>query len=128
PALADDGSAVAYGSGADDLVGKPDGPNANGDSNGVDDIFVRVFRPTVQALPLNFGTIDIGTDSVQTVTVQHVGFGPVRVGSAVLAAGAAAAGFTLVPGGDTCTGAVLFEGGQCGVSIQYSPQTVGARQ
>jgi hypothetical protein len=117
PVLSDDGSLVAYQSQADDLLpGAPDG-------NGVGDVFVREFRPTLTAAELDLGTVDVTRQITGTVVFSYTGFGPLAVGAATLDGGAAAAGFALVPGGNTCTGATLFEGDRCGVEVAFTPQS-----
>jgi hypothetical protein len=116
--LSDDGSQVAYESGADDLLG-PDG-----DTNSVGDVFVREFQPTVTGAAVNFGTVDLGSSSTQTAAVQHVGFGPLVLGEVVLS-GPDVSDFTVVA--DPCTGLVMHETDICGTDIRFTPSVTGDR-
>lgn len=114
PALDADGGTVAFVSSADDL--------AQGDTNAMSDAFARQFQPSLQAAPLDFGTVPLGGSATATVTVHQVGFGPVYVGPVTVTGG----DFSVFPS-QTCQNSVLYETGTCLVSVRFAPRGPGAR-
>lgn len=85
-----------------------------------------VDGPTLVPLSRHFGSVAIGTTSSNAgFTLRNPGSGPLLVDSVGLG-GANASEFTLVPGGDTCSGAMLPGGGSCTIDVVYAPATVGA--
>lgn len=113
--LSGDGSVVAFDSTASDLV--------PGDTNDSRDVFTRTFRPTLTAIPADFGTVPPGTAVTRTITLAHTGFGPLAV------RGVAVAGsdFTVTPA-ETCTGTVLHHPDQCSVTVRFAASNPGDHQ
>jgi hypothetical protein len=118
PVLDANGGVVAFLSSATNLV--PDATTGQGQN-----FFARQYLPTVTAAPLTFGTIAQGTAAEATITVSQVGFGPVTIGQLTIA-GPDANDFAIFPA-QTCSGATLYETGQCLVAIRYVPLGPGDR-
>jgi Tol biopolymer transport system component len=112
--LSADGSVVAYGSAATDLVA--------GDTNGHLDIFRHRFRPALAADPQDFGAVPLGAQSVRDIPLTHVGSGPLQV-TAVAVDGA---DYDVFPG-ESCTTVVLHATEKCVVSVRFAPTVLGAR-
>jgi WD40-like Beta Propeller Repeat len=113
PSLSSDGRRIAYESDATDLV--PDKP----DTNEVQDVFVRTFRPELRADPdpLDFGEVLIDTPTTATVRLDHVGIGPLVVSDLTLDGDA----FTVLD--QTCVneGSQLQQAGNCLVEVEFLP-------
>jgi Tol biopolymer transport system component len=118
PVLDSDGSAVAFASGATDLV-------STTDANATTDVFRRLFLPSLTVTPVDFGSVGLDSESTALVPVTYTGFGPLRVASVTIG-GTNAADFTL-SGPDTCTGVALHEGDTCSVSVRFKPGELGDR-
>jgi hypothetical protein len=123
PVLTDIGGIVAYDSSADDLVG-PDNVNLKGDTNTVDDVFVREFQPTVTGAAVDFHQVDLGSSSTKTASLQHVGFGPVTVGATAISTEQDHNDFTVV---FDCVGTTIHEDETCGILVRYTPSVTGER-
>jgi hypothetical protein len=118
PSLSHNGSTIAFDSDASNLV--------PGDDNQRTDVFVRTFRPGLEAdpTPLDFGAVELGDAFDKVVRFDHVGTGPLVVteiavdGSDEFAVGA-----------QTCRGEaiVLQQTGNCEVSLTFAPTTEGDR-
>jgi len=113
PALAGDGSVVAYATDAQDLI--------TDDDNGEIDIYARRFTPTMKATPtpVDFGGVQVG-DTVNAGTViTAVGFGPLKIQSvAVTGTGFALGSQACVPRGPLYA---LDPASNCAVSVDYKP-------
>lgn len=117
--LSADGSVIAFGSDAPDLIGDP------ADTNGKSDVFQRRFSPTLTGGPQDFGRVPLGSEAIRDVALAHAGAGPLRV-SAVTVTGADAADFAVFPG-ESCTTVVLRATEQCTVSVRFRPGAFGPR-
>jgi hypothetical protein len=112
--ITDDGSAIAYESGANDLL------PAGVDTNGLNDIFVHEFQPTVTGDPVDFGTMNAGSTAERTAVVRHTGFGPLLIDSVALG-GANPGDFTvLIDACTTSTAVPMHETDVCGVSLRFT--------
>ncbi len=118
PVLDADGSAVAYGSIATDLVSTPD-------TNGERDVFKRTFLPSLTVGAVDFGSVGVDSEATVPVPVTYHGFGPLQVAT-VTFGGSNAGDFTL-SGPNTCVGVLLHEGDTCSVSVRFVPGAVGPR-
>ncbi len=116
PSLSRDGARVAYDSDASNLV--------EGDGNESTDVFVRTFRPTLRAVPVEFGDVLVGTPFAATARFDHAGLGPLSVAK-IEVAGDDAADF--VVGDDTCVGFVVQQAGSCLVEVAFTPAAEGSR-
>ncbi|RZU51569.1 WD40 repeat protein [Krasilnikovia cinnamomea] len=114
PVLNADGSVVAYGSEAADLVGD--------DKNKHLDVFRRRFAPALAADPQDFGQVPLGSQVLRDVPLTHVGAGPLRVREVAVDG----ADFDVFPG-ETCTAQVLHASEKCVVSIRFRPGAAGPR-
>ncbi|MDT4994223.1 MAG: hypothetical protein QOH97_4115 [Actinoplanes sp.] len=110
-----DGSALAYGSSAADLI------DHNADTNRHADVFKREFRPALAGDPVDFGEVPIDAEAVKDVPLTHVGSGPLSV-TAVAVTGA---GFDVFPG-EACTTVVLHATESCVVSVRFKPTVAAA--
>ncbi|HEY0808272.1 MAG TPA: choice-of-anchor D domain-containing protein, partial [Pseudonocardiaceae bacterium] len=118
PAVDANGGAVAFVSAAKDLV--PNDP-----SGSQFDVFARQFLPTITASAVDFGTVPFGGTATATVTVSHVGFGPVDIG-ALGFVGQNAGDFSIFPT-QNCQGTVLFETDTCVIGVRFAPSGPGSR-
>ena len=118
PSLSNNGSTVAFESGATNLV-----PNEVDDNQSFD-VFVRTFRPELRAdpSPLEFGEVQIDDTFTQTVRFDHVGTGPLVI-TEITTDG----DYTV--GAQTCggDGVVLQQSSSCEVSVSFTPTAAGAR-
>ncbi|PPK67661.1 choice-of-anchor D domain-containing protein [Actinokineospora auranticolor] len=114
PSLSADGARVAFDSTSSDLAnGVTDEPGT--------DVFAHTFEPTLRAEPPAFGSVHIGDDYTQTITVAHSGFGPLSVESLAINNSE----FSL--GANTCVGTVLHVTDTCLISIRFTPSGAGER-
>ncbi len=120
PVLSADGSAVAYGSTAADLVTDPN------DANRKSDVFLRRFKPALSGDPLDLGDVPLGSAAIGDLPLTHIGFGPLPV-SAVTVKGAHPEDFDVFPG-ETCTTTPLHGTERCTVSVRFRPTVLGARR
>jgi len=118
PALAGNGSVVAYTSDAEDLV--------SDDTNDRVDVFARRFTPQVQATPIDFGGVQVG-DTANAGTVVGAGtvaapsgFGPLTIDSITISG----ADFGL--DASTC-GPALHPGETCAITVDFTPTADGDR-
>lgn len=118
PSLSTDGDRVAYDSFARDLV--PD------DTNQSTDVFVRIFKPTLQANPnpLEFGSVTLGESASRTTVLNHVGAGPLVVLDITIE-GANAGDFELAA--ETCTGRAVHQLESCLAGVLFTPEGTGDR-
>ena len=114
--LSADGSVVAYGSEAADLIA------GGADTNRHLDVFRRRFAPALAGDPQDFGQVPLGTEAIKDVPLTHVGAGPLTV-SAVAVDGA---DFDVFPG-QACTTVVLHATEKCIVSVRFKPTVLGPR-
>jgi Tol biopolymer transport system component len=114
--LSADGSALAFGSQAADLIGD------DADTNQHNDVFRREFKPALAADPVDFGDVPVGAEAVKEVPLTHVGSGPLVI-TAVAVTGDA---FDVYPG-EACTTVVLHATESCLVSVRFKPTASGDR-
>ncbi len=117
PAASADGRYVAFESDAANLV--------PGDTNGVRDVFVRDRQPTIAIAPnpLDFGTVGPGAPvAPRAVTLSSTGAGPLDV-SGLAIAGPSASSYAVTV--DGCTGATLYPGDSCQVTVTFTPVSAG---
>ncbi len=127
PAVSTDGRFVAYDSLASNLIPLVAGAVPPvGDTNGVQDVFVRELTPDLSCAPdpADLGAAQIGDASAPfAITCTSTTFGPLQV-SGVSFVGGDAARFSTVA--DGCTTTIVHQGGSCIVSVRHQPTAVGA--
>jgi hypothetical protein len=116
PVLSADGSVIAYGSSAADLI------DAGADTDDRVDVFRHRFQPALAAGPQDFGEVPLGAEVIRDVPVTQAGAGPTQVRSVTVDQG----DFSVFPG-ESCTTVVLHAGEQCLVSVRFQPTVLGAR-
>ncbi len=83
-----------------------------------------VLQPVLSVpATLAFGSVNLGANAVQSLTVANTGAAPLNVGTPAIT-GANAGDFTLVTNG--CTAAVA-PGGTCTLTLRFTPSAAGAR-
>ncbi len=89
------------------------------------DIAVTDTVTPVDDLQVDFGVVTVGRSLDQLVTVRNAGSADLLLGD-VAAADGLAAPFSIAPGGDTCTGALLMPSQSCTLTVRFAPDTAGA--
>lgn len=120
PSLARDGRRVGYDSAASNLV--------SNDSNQRADVFVRTFQPSLRGSTVDFGPVELEQTLVRSATFDQIGAGPIVV-ETVTITGPNAADFTIL--GQDCLKpgqAPVGQGGSCGVTVEFAPESVGDKR
>ena len=73
---------------------------------------------------LNFGSVLLGSNAVQTVVVTNCGSALLSIGALTLS-GPDAAKFTIQPATDGCSSSAIPPGGNCSFSVTYAATKVG---
>ncbi|MEU4191092.1 choice-of-anchor D domain-containing protein [Kribbella sp. NPDC026611] len=115
PRLSATGSVLVFTSASNDLTTPPCCAGA---------VFARVFQPRVTAQPVVFGSVETGSTTARTVTLQHTGFGPLTIDSMHIEGDIA---FALNTTGN-CTGATLHTEASCALSVEVHPSSTGQKQ
>jgi hypothetical protein len=119
PAIGAEGRFVAFTSLSPQLV--------NGDTNKLDDVFLRDLPPDPRVNPpvLEFGThpIDVAAPPAAAI-LSNAGWGPLAVTGSTITGGAAGDYEVVV---DSCAGALLHRGEACTVSVLFTPGATGSR-
>jgi Tol biopolymer transport system component len=117
PVLDADGSAVAFGSAAHDLV--------ENDENQHTDVFLRRFLPTVTVSPVDFGQVELGAAGNTVSNLAYLGFGPLTLGPATIG-GTNAGDFDVFPS-QACAITMHDGDAPCMVPVRFQPAQLGTR-